>query len=87
MDHELRAAITEALHLETECFWHFVSGGGVLFSLASGLGLEIKINNNNNSTCLKWGACNNQHKSQFFTAGPTVKRIDKVYYIIQVSIK
>ena len=35
------AAITEALHPETECFWHFVSGGGVLFSLASGLGLEL----------------------------------------------
>ena len=39
VDHELRAAVTEALHLETKCFWHFVSGGGVLFSLASGLGL------------------------------------------------
>ena len=31
----------EALHLETECFWHFVSGRKVLFSLASGLGLEL----------------------------------------------
>ena len=26
---------------KTECFWHFVSGGGVLFSLASSLGLEL----------------------------------------------
>ena len=41
MDHELRAAITEALDLKTECFWHFVSGGGIVFSLASGLGLEL----------------------------------------------
>ena len=41
VDHELRAAIMEALHLETECFWHFVSGGGVLFSLAGGPGLEL----------------------------------------------
>ena len=24
-----------------ECLWHFVSGGGVLFSLASSLGLEL----------------------------------------------
>ena len=40
-DHELQIAITGALHLETECFWHFVSGGGVLISLASGLGLEL----------------------------------------------
>ena len=47
----------------------------------------IDNNNNNNSTCLKWVACNNQHKSLFFTAGPTVKRIDKIYYTIQVSIK
>ena len=38
VDHELRP---EALHLETECFRHFMSGGGVLFSLASGLGLEL----------------------------------------------
>ena len=41
VDHELQIAITGALHLETECFWHFVSGRGVLFSLASGLGLEL----------------------------------------------
>ena len=41
VDNKLGAAIAEALHLETECFWHFVSGGGVLFSLASGLGLEL----------------------------------------------
>ena len=41
VDHELQIAITGAFHLETECFWHFVSGGGVLFSLASGLGLEL----------------------------------------------
>ena len=39
VDDELRIAITGARHLETECFWHFVSGGGVLFSLASSLGL------------------------------------------------
>ena len=44
-------------------------------------------NNNNNNTYLKWAACNNQHKSQFFTAGPTIKRIDKIYYIIHVGIK
>ena len=45
-------------------------------------------NNNNNNTYLKWVACNNQHnKSQFFTAGPTIKRIDKIYYIIHVDIK
>ena len=37
------------------------------------------------NTYLKWVACNNQHKSQFFTAGPTIKRIDEIYYIIQVG--
>ena len=41
VDHELQIGVTGALHLETECFWHFVSGEGVLFSLASGLGLEL----------------------------------------------
>ena len=41
VDHELPIAIMGALHLETECFCHFVSGGGVLFSLASGLGPEL----------------------------------------------
>ena len=39
-------------------------------------------NNNNNGTCLKWVACNNRHKSQFFTAGPAIKRIDKTYLIL-----
>ena len=58
------------------------------------LGTEAKFedfnNNNNNNiinTYLKWVACNNQHKSQFFTAGPTVKRIDKIYYFIHVGNK
>ena len=41
VDHRLRAGIVEALHLETEYFWRFVSDGGVLFFLASGLGLEL----------------------------------------------
>ena len=41
VDHGLRDGIVEALHLETECTWHFVSGGGVLFYLANGLSLEF----------------------------------------------
>ena len=41
VDHELWAATMTALHMETECFWHFVSGGGNLFSSAGGLGLEL----------------------------------------------
>ena len=39
-------------------------------------------------------ACSSQHKSQFFTAGPTVKRIDIIYYyyyyyyyVLNVGIK
>ena len=41
VNHELQIAIMGALHLETECFRRFISGGGVLFSLASGHGLEL----------------------------------------------
>ena len=41
VDHELQIPITGALYLETESFWHFVSGEGVLFSLASVLGLVL----------------------------------------------
>ena len=35
------AGMVEDLHLETEYFWLFVSGGRILFSLAIGLGLEL----------------------------------------------
>ena len=33
----------ETFHLKIECFRRFVSVGGVLFSLASGLGLELLL--------------------------------------------